>query len=148
MDSRHPSALPEGLFRGITDGQSHSYTQSSPSFPSAIPRSGQGGCSSSITALSILNPEFRIESLYKAITSRALWVPRNSGGGYGASWEFTLPKGNPWVIFKAAGTGGMARGDSHSFYLGSKTAWGLRVGLRQPAKAASSQAPDWKTSWS
>lgn len=139
MDSRHPCALPECLFRGITDGQSHSYTPFSHHLPfhqSSLrpPRNGQWGCSSSIFAILTLNHE----SLFKAIISQALWVPRKSGGGYGASWEFTLHSGNPCVIFKAVGTGGMARGDSHSTYLDLKTAWGLWVGLRQPAKGASS----------
>lgn len=99
------------------------------------PMSGQRGCSS--RHLCYLDFK-QFESPFKAIVSRARWVPRNGRGGYGASWEFTLCTGNPYVLFKAAGTSGMARGDSHSIYpflsgLGnSPRSLGLRVGLRQP----------------
>lgn len=75
--------------------------------------SGQRGCSSRHD----FYLDFKqFESPFKAIVLRALWVPRNGGGGCGARWEFTLRTGNPCVIFKAAGMGGMARGDSRSTY--------------------------------
>lgn len=77
------------------------------------PMSGQRGCSS--RHHSYLNFK-QHQSPFKAIVSQALWVPGTGGRGYGASWEFTLCTGNPCVIFKAAGTGGMARGDSRSIY--------------------------------
>lgn len=95
--------------------------------------SGQRGCSGRQHFYLHLK---QFESPFKATVSRAPWVPRNGGGGDGASWEFTLRTGNPCVIFKAAGTGGMARGDSRGI---SPFPSGLENSPRSPGAAGGTQ---------
>lgn len=110
MGSGHPSALPREPVQ-VHNCWSKPFLPTPSHQPSLGPfMSSQQECSSwHHFHLDIKTPE----SLFKATVLWVLWAPRNSGGGYDASWEFTLCMGKPCVVFKDTGMGGMARQTQH-----------------------------------